>query len=141
MEECAPSLKHCVSSVLQLVLSVRFSEIINYPKIATHYFSLLELLFKSHVELVIELCDTAKFLALVSSLHEGLLSVQPTQQQSAAASIDSLMSRRCQLTKVVNARWHASCSAGGAFMVYCEGSHRSQIGVRAHADRRQPCAH
>lgn len=91
MEEYDPSLKHCVSSVLQLVLSVRFSEIINYPKIATHYFSLLELLFKSHVELVFELCDTAKFLALVSSLHEGLLSVQPTQQQSAAASIDSLM--------------------------------------------------
>jgi exportin-7 len=85
------SLKLCIKGVLQLVMSVRFSEIINFPKVATNYFTLLEILFKSHVELVTELCDAAKFLALVSSLHEGLLSVQTVQQQHAALAIEHLV--------------------------------------------------
>ena len=86
-----PALKSVVGCVLKLVMSVRFSEIIHYVKIATNYFHLLEVLFKSHVELLVELCDTPKFLALVSSLHEGLLSVQAIQQQQAANAIEHLM--------------------------------------------------
>ena len=85
------SLRSCVSGVLQLVMSVRFSEIIHYPKVATNYFNFLEVLYKNHMELVVELCDTPKFLALISTLHEGLLSVVSVQQQQAASAIEHIL--------------------------------------------------
>ena len=55
-----------------------------------NYFNLLEVLFKNHLELLV-LNDTAYFLALVSTMHEGLLSVHSNQQQQAATAIDHLL--------------------------------------------------
>lgn len=86
-----PTLKQCIQQTLQYAMSVRFAHIINYPKVANFFFHFTEILFRHHCDLIVEICDTPKFLALISSLHEGLLSVQHQQVMEAASAIDHLM--------------------------------------------------
>jgi hypothetical protein len=87
-----PVLKQCLTQTLQYAMSVRFAHIINFPKVAANYFAFLEVVFRQHIELMVDICDTAKFLAVVSSLHEGLLSLHVTQVIEAAKALDALMS-------------------------------------------------
>lgn len=84
-------LKLCLTQTLQYAMSVRFAHIINFPKVAATYFAFLEVAFRQHLDLLVDLCDTPKFLAVVSSLHEGLLSLHVTQVVEASKAIDSLM--------------------------------------------------
>lgn len=91
------TLKQCLTQTMQCAMSVRFAHIINYPRVATNYFNFVEILFKSHMETCVEICDTPKFLALISSLHEGLLSLHHAQIMQAANAIEHLMKWKFEL--------------------------------------------
>jgi len=86
-----PSLKQCLTLTLQLVMSVRFTEILGFPRIAGNYFHFIESLFRSHLELALQICDSTQFLALISSLHEGLLSTQQLHIMQAANAVEHVM--------------------------------------------------
>ena len=87
-----PTLKKCLQETLQYAMSVRFAHIINFPRVAANYFAFLEVVFRQHIELLVDICDTPKFLAVVSTLHEGLLSLHVTQVIEAAKALDAIMS-------------------------------------------------
>lgn len=88
------TLKQCLAQALTFAMSVRFPHIINHPKVATNYYQFIEVIFKNHLDVVCEISDTSKFLAIISSLHEGLLSVHHQQVMLAASALEALMQKQ-----------------------------------------------
>jgi exportin-7 len=87
-----PALNQAITTVIKMLFSVNLNDLLSFPKVSLHYFTLLEVLFRNHTNLMIQLFDTTIFLALLSSLSEGL---QLSNQQIigiVATTIDHLFS-------------------------------------------------
>ncbi len=94
------SLSQALSTSLKLILSLPLRTAVAYPDISNHYYCLLEVLFRQHVELIIE-NDTKIFLGLVKALHEGLSGFDVANSTKCAAALDCLFSTKISLMKTV----------------------------------------
>ena len=74
---------------LKIALSIPLEDIRAYQKVAKAYFSLLDVLCHSHVQ-VVAACDTQTFRFLLSSLDAGLRSLDQGVSTMCAAAIDNL---------------------------------------------------
>ena len=77
--------------MLQLIISLHLSDLLSYPMLAEPYFAFLEVSYKQHMTLMVDL-EVKIWWALVSSLHEGLQSFSLVCSTHCAAAIDFLFS-------------------------------------------------
>ena len=77
--------------MLQLIISLQLNDLLTYPQLTEPYFQFLEVSYKQHMQLLVDL-DSKIFLALVSSLHEGLQSFNTACSTHAASAVDHLFS-------------------------------------------------
>ena len=85
------SLVNVFKLMLQLIISLQLNDLLTYPQLTEPYFAFLEVAYKQHMGLLIDL-DSKIFLALVSSLHEGLQSFNAQCSTHCASAIDFLFS-------------------------------------------------
>ena len=85
------SLVNVFKLMLQLIISLQLNDLLTYPQLTEPYFAFLEVAYKQHMGLLIDL-DSKIFLALVSSLHEGLQSFNSQCSTHCASAIDYLFS-------------------------------------------------
>ena len=83
------SLVNVFKLVLQLIISLQLNDLLTYPQLTEPYFAFLEVAYKQHMGLLIDL-ESKIFLALVSSLHEGLQSFNSQCSTHCASAIDFL---------------------------------------------------
>jgi len=83
------SLVNVFKLMLQLIISLQLNDLLTYPQLTEPYFAFLEVSYKQHMPLLIDL-DSKIFLALVSSLHEGLQSFNATCSTHCASAVDYL---------------------------------------------------
>jgi len=77
---------------LQILLSMRLSDIMAYPKVRNIYFQFLSISFKYHLESLVKV-DTNTFVKLIMAFREGLeVAPDNTTINLCAASIDHLAS-------------------------------------------------
>jgi len=67
------ALQNALDVSLQMCLQVPLADILAYLKLSKAYFSFLETLFKSHLDMLSGL-DSSVFMQLVKTVHEGLQS-------------------------------------------------------------------
>merc|ERR1712166_598339 len=78
-----------MGAVLKLVLSEPLEQYLVYNKVARDFFMFLRVLFSNHLELLVD-AESEVFLALTSSLHEGLHSFDVGQSSNCAQALDHL---------------------------------------------------
>lgn len=83
------ALENALDVALTMVLSVSLDDINAYPKLSKAYFSFIEILFRSHKKTVFAL-DTTVFLQILTTVHDGLQSSDPTISSFCANTIDHL---------------------------------------------------
>ncbi|KAG7356446.1 Importin-beta N-terminal domain containing protein [Nitzschia inconspicua] len=74
---------------LTMALSVPLDDINAYPKLSKAYFSFIEILFRNHKKTIFAL-DSTVFLQIMTTVHDGLQSSDPTISSFCANSIDHL---------------------------------------------------
>ena len=84
-----PVLDNALEAALQLVLSVPLDDIMSYPKLSKSYFAFLEVVFRSHIGVALNL-DTSTLMQLLNAIHEGLQSSDAPLSSSCATTIDHL---------------------------------------------------
>jgi exportin-7 len=72
-----------------MALSVPLEDINAYPKLSKAYYSFVEILFRSHKKTVFAL-DTAVFMQIMTTVHDGLQSSDATISSFCANTIDHL---------------------------------------------------
>jgi len=82
-----PVLDNALEVALQLVLSVPLDDILSYPKLSKSYFAFLEVVFRSHISVALNL-DTPTLMQLLNGIHEGL------QVRARATSTNELKKAR-----------------------------------------------
>jgi exportin-7 len=83
------ALDSALDVALTMALSVPLDDINAYPKLSKAYYSFIEILFRSHRKTVFAL-DTNVFLQIMTTVHDGLQSSDPTISSFCANSIDHL---------------------------------------------------
>jgi exportin-7 len=83
------ALENSLDVALTMALSVPLDDINAYPKLSKAYFSFIEILFRSHKKTVFAL-DTSVFLQIMTTVHDGLQSSDPTISSFCANAIDHL---------------------------------------------------
>lgn len=84
------ALSVAVNVVLKLVLSIRLEVLLAYQKISKEYFSLLEVLFRNHVNLIVN-ADSQVVHTLIESLAEGIQHTDSAQSSIACKGLDNLI--------------------------------------------------
>jgi exportin-7 len=84
-----PVLDNALDVALKLVLSVPLDDILSYPKLSKSYFAFLEILFRSHIGVVLSL-DTPTLMQILNGVHEGLQSSDAPLSSACATTIDHL---------------------------------------------------
>ena len=74
---------------LQMILSISLDDVMAYPKLSKSYFSFLEILFRSHIQVVLAL-TTPTLMSLLNAVHEGLQSSDAPLSSICATSVDHL---------------------------------------------------
>jgi exportin-7 len=87
------ALADCLEVTIQMCLHVNLEEILAYPKVARAYFTLMELLMRSHTATIVGL-DTRVLRHLCSSLTEGLKSHEVAISSQCAAALEHLAAYR-----------------------------------------------
>ena len=75
--------------IIQMCLAVHLEEVLAYPKVARAYFTLMELLMRSHTAMIVDL-DARILRHLCSSLAEGLKSHEVSISSQCAAALEHL---------------------------------------------------
>jgi exportin-7 len=83
------ALENALDVALTMALSVPLDDINAFPKLSKAYYSFIEILFRSHTKTVFAL-DTNVFLQIMTTVHDGLQSSDPTISSFCANSIDHL---------------------------------------------------
>jgi exportin-7 len=83
------ALESALDVALQMALSVPLEDINAYPKLSKAYYSFVEILFRSHKKTVFAL-DTAVFMQIMTTVHDGLQSSDATISSFCANTIDHL---------------------------------------------------
>jgi len=87
-----------LTTVLQLLLSVPPEELMTYPKLAVQYMTLMHYAFRSHLEVVTALPPEA-FLQAVTSISQGVDSLDPDITAQAAFALDQLATHFVKLAR------------------------------------------
>lgn len=87
------ALANCLGVTIDMCLRVSLEEILAYPKVSRSYFSLMELLMRSHTPTLVEL-DGQVLRHLCASLTEGLKSHEVATSSQCAAALEHLASYR-----------------------------------------------
>jgi exportin-7 len=82
-------LQEALDVALQTCLQIPISDVLSYVKLAKAYFAFLEVLFRSHLDVLSGL-DNGTFIKLIKSNHEGLQSSDVTICALCASTIDHL---------------------------------------------------
>jgi len=82
-----PALQVAITIVLKLVLSIKLEILQSYSKITKVYYMLLEVLFKNHIEHLLQL-EPVVLSTILTSLHEGVNLTNPTLSSFSARSLD-----------------------------------------------------
>jgi len=82
-----PALQVAIDIVLRLVLSIKLEILQSYCKITKVYYMLLEVLFKNHIEHLLQL-EPNILATIITSLHEGVNLMNPTLSSFSARSLD-----------------------------------------------------
>eukprot|EP01012_Entosiphon_sulcatum_P048196 TRINITY_DN6640_c0_g3_i3.p1 TRINITY_DN6640_c0_g3~~TRINITY_DN6640_c0_g3_i3.p1 ORF type:complete len:1077 (+),score=296.35 TRINITY_DN6640_c0_g3_i3:284-3514(+) len=87
------ALDRAVDVVIKLALTVPVDDLLGYPKVGMAYYSLMEILYADHCQLLCNL-DTPAFLHLAHSLEEAVRSIELNRQSvcSATAAVGHLAS-------------------------------------------------
>jgi exportin-7 len=85
------ALESALDVALRMVLSVPTDDINAYPKLSKAYFSFIEILFRNHRKTAFAL-DTAVFMQIMSSVHDGLQASDATLSAFCANSVDHMAS-------------------------------------------------
>ena len=83
------ALADCLEVMIQMCLHVNLEEIMAYPKLSRAYFTLMELLMRSHTATIVAL-DARVLRHLCSSLTEGLKSHEVAISSQCAAALEHL---------------------------------------------------
>ncbi|KAG7356805.1 Importin-beta N-terminal domain containing protein [Nitzschia inconspicua] len=83
------ALENSLDVSLTMALSVPLDDINAYPKLSKAYFSFIEILFRNHKKTIFAL-DSTVFLQIMTTVHDGLQSSDPTISSFCANSIDHL---------------------------------------------------
>jgi exportin-7 len=83
------ALENSLDVALQMALSVPLEDINAYPKLSKAYFSFIEILFRSHKKTVFAL-DSAVFMQIMTTVHDGLQSSDATISAFCANTIDHM---------------------------------------------------
>jgi len=81
------ALESALDVALQMALSVPMDDINAYPKLSKAYYSFVEILFRNHKKTVFAL-DTSVFMQIMTTVHDGLQSSDPTISSFCANAID-----------------------------------------------------
>eukprot|EP00497_Spongosphaera_streptacantha_P000813 TRINITY_DN1549_c0_g1_i1.p1 TRINITY_DN1549_c0_g1~~TRINITY_DN1549_c0_g1_i1.p1 ORF type:complete len:144 (-),score=30.04 TRINITY_DN1549_c0_g1_i1:24-455(-) len=84
------ALSIAISTVLRLVLSIKLEVLLSYKKIARVYYQLMEVLFKNHCEELMS-ANSDIIGTILSSLLEGIQSVDNNQSSLAAQALDNFV--------------------------------------------------
>jgi exportin-7 len=76
---------------LRLSLTILLDDIIAYPKLSKAYYSFIEILFRNHRKTAFAL-DTTVFMQIMTCVHDGLQSSDPTISAFCANTIDHMAS-------------------------------------------------
>ena len=87
------ALADCLAVTIQMCLHTPLDEILAYPKVAKAYFTLMELLLRSHTATIVDL-DTQILKHLCHSLTEGLKSHEVAISSQCAAALEHLAAYR-----------------------------------------------
>jgi len=87
------ALADCLEVTIQMCLHVHLQEILAYPKVARAYFTLMELLMRSHTATIVNL-DARVLRHLCGSLTEGLKSHEVATSSQCAAALEHLAAFR-----------------------------------------------
>jgi exportin-7 len=97
------SLTLALRTSLNLILNLPLHTAFAYPDIMTQYYSLMEVLFKHHLEIVAS-HDSKTFFSLVNVLHEGLTSFEVVNSSKCASALDALFSAKFNLMRTSTSR-------------------------------------
>ena len=84
-----PALDQALDVALRLSLSISLDDVMAYPKLSKSYFSFLEVLFRSHISVVLKL-NTDTLMQVLNSVHEGLQSSDAPLSSICASTVDHL---------------------------------------------------
>ena len=80
------ALSQALSTSLRLILTLPLRTAFAYPDISNQFYALLEVLFRHHIELIIE-NESKVFMGLVMALHEGLSGFDVANSSKCAAAL------------------------------------------------------
>lgn len=78
-------------------MSIPTTRLLNYPRTVQVYFSVLEILFRNHMELMLDLRE--RFLPLFSTVLDGLRNFSLDVSSQCCCSIDHVLSFRFNIDK------------------------------------------
>eukprot|EP00877_Chromochloris_zofingiensis_P005215 jgi/Chrzof1/14695/Cz09g12110.t1 len=84
-----PALKDALDTVLRMVLGIPLADIMSYKKLSKAYFSLLEVLCQGHTNTIAQQ-DTATFTFILTSLDQGVKSLDVMISSSCTSAVDNL---------------------------------------------------
>lgn len=85
------ALDNALDVVLQLALSVPLADLLSYPKLSVAYYCFLEVLFRNHITVILS-ADSSLFLHLISSISDGINSLNATLSTTCCSTVDHLAS-------------------------------------------------
>jgi len=84
-----PALENALETALEIVLSIPIDDLISYTKLSKACFEFLEILFRSHLSVVLKK-DSKMFEGIMAVVHEGLQSQDSSISAQCATTIDHL---------------------------------------------------
>lgn len=122
------ALADCLEVTIKLCLSVKFEEMLAYPKVARSYFTFMELLMRSHTTTIVKL-DTRVLRHLCSSITEGLKSHEVAISSQCAAALEHLAAFRF---RELTAEAEGEVSVPGSKLASEQELFASQLAVLLH---------
>eukprot|EP00611_Tribonema_gayanum_P000066 TRINITY_DN1003_c0_g1_i5.p1 TRINITY_DN1003_c0_g1~~TRINITY_DN1003_c0_g1_i5.p1 ORF type:complete len:1118 (+),score=547.47 TRINITY_DN1003_c0_g1_i5:341-3694(+) len=83
------ALDNALETVLKLAFNIPLRDITAFPKLARAYYAFFEILFRNHINIVLQL-DTPMFTQVLAAQHEGLQSLDAPLSAQCAMTIDHL---------------------------------------------------
>lgn len=86
-----PALADALAAALEVALSIPTSELMAFPKLTREYYSLAEVLAKSHISYIVTL-DQPRFVSFVKSIEDGVCNaLDPVIFSKCCTALDSLL--------------------------------------------------
>eukprot|EP00298_Acanthocystis_sp_HF-20_P008470 c17696_g1_i1.p1 GENE.c17696_g1_i1~~c17696_g1_i1.p1 ORF type:complete len:428 (-),score=142.60 c17696_g1_i1:27-1310(-) len=89
------ALSEALRAIINLFLAVPVDDIMVYPKLTLSTFHMFDVLFRNHIQVIVEL-DTTVFSRICSAFQLGLCHPKPQVVTHCAAALDHLLTFFCQ---------------------------------------------